>query len=168
MIIGQMYTRKTDEWATPDPLFQDLDREFHFDLDVCASAENHKCEKYFDIETDGLSQNWGGHTVWCNPPYRNVKEWIRKCYYEGHKPNTTVVALVFARTDTKWWWNYVQHRAEVRFVRGRIKFGGRANAPFPSALIIYRGPEEKTDVDPRQISLGEWLNGIDNEHGEAE
>ena len=107
-------------------------------------------------------------TVWCNPPYSNVKEWIRKCYYEGHKPNTTVVALVFARTDTRWWWNYVQHRAEVRFVRGRIKFGGRANAPFPSALIIYRGPEEKTDVDPRQISLGDWLNGIDNEHGETE
>ena len=97
-----------------------------------------------------------------------MKEWIRKCYYEGHKPNTTVVALVFARTDTRWWWNYVQHRAEVRFVRGRIKFGGRANAPFPSALIIYRGPEEKTDVDPRQISLGDWLNGIDNEHGETE
>lgn len=84
----------------------------------------------------------GGNIVWCNPPYSNVKAWIRKCYYEGHKPNTTVVALVFSRTDTRWWQNYVQHRCEVRFVKGRIKFGGKANAPFPSAICIYRGPEE--------------------------
>ena len=100
-----------------------------------------------------FSKIGGGHTVWCNPPYSNIKSWMRKCYYEGHKPNTTVVALVFSRTDTKWWWNYVQHKAEVRFIKGRIKFGGKANAPFPSALVIYRGPEEKTaDVDPRQIT----------------
>ncbi len=111
----------------------------------------------------------GGHTVWCNPPYSDVKRWARKCYYEGHKPNTTIVMLVFCRTDTKWWWNYVQHKAEVRFIKGRLKFNGSDNnAPFPSALVIYRGPEENTDVDPRQISLGDWLNGIDNEHGETE
>lgn len=91
--------------------------------------------------------------MWCNPPYSNVKAWVRKAYYEGHKPNTVVVVLVFSRTDTKWWQNYVQHRSEVRFISGRLKFGGaKNNAPFPSALIIYRGPEEKTDVDPRQIT----------------
>ena len=102
----------------------------------------------------------GGHTVWCNPPYSNVKAWMRKCYHEGHKPNTTVVVLVPSRTDTKWWWNYVQYRAEVRFIKGRIKFGGKANkanaAPFPSALVIYRGPEEKCNVDPRQITWGQY------------
>lgn len=71
---------------------------------------------------------------------------MRKCYNEGHKPNTIVVALVFSRTDTKWWQNYVQHRCEVRFVKGRIKFGGKANAPFPSAICIYRGPEEDPQI----------------------
>jgi site-specific DNA-methyltransferase (adenine-specific) len=68
-----------------------------------------------------------------------------------------VVVLVFSRTDTKWWWNYVQHRAEVRFVKGRIKFGGKANAPFPSALVIYRGPEENCDIDPRQITWEQYV-----------
>lgn len=143
---------KSDEWETPDALFQDLDKEFHFNLDACASSENHKCDMYYTKADNALLKNWGGHTVWCNPPYSNIKSWMRKCYYEGHKPNTTVVALVFSRTDTKWWWNYVQHKAEVRFIKGRIKFGGKANAPFPSALVIYRGPEEKTEVDPRQIT----------------
>lgn len=156
MIQKDMYSRKSDEWETPDAFFQDLDKEFHFNLDACATEENHKCERYFTIEQDGLSQNWGGCCVWCNPPYSNVKAWIRKCYYEGHKPNTTVVALVFARTDTKWWWNYVQHKCEVRLIKGRIKFGGKANAPFPSALCIYRGAEE----DP-QITWSDYEESTD-------
>lgn len=100
-------SRSNDEWATPELFFQDLDREFHFTLDACASEENHKCEKYFTKEQDGLQQDWRGHTVWCNPPYSDVKSWIRKCYMEGHKPNTTVVVLVFSKTDTKWWQNYM-------------------------------------------------------------
>jgi site-specific DNA-methyltransferase (adenine-specific) len=148
-----LFSRRSDEWETPQEFFQELDKEFHFDLDACASDENHKCDMYYTAADNGLSKNWGGHAVWCNPPYSNVKAWVRKAYYEGHKPNTVVVVLVFSRTDTKWWWNYVQHKAEVRFVKGRIKFGGSENnAPFPSALIIYRGPEEKTDVDPRQLT----------------
>lgn len=132
-----------DEWETPLDTFQDLDREFHFDLDACASHENYKCDMYYTKEDDGLSKDWAGHTVFCNPPYSNIKPWIRKCYQEGHKPNTIVVALVPSRTDTQWWWNYVQHRAEVRFICGRLYFGGsKINAPFPSAVVIYRGPKE--------------------------
>lgn len=85
----------------------------------------------------------GGHTVWCNPPYSQIKKWARKCYYEGHKPNTTVVLLAPSRTDTWWYQNYVLHRAEVRFIKGRLRFNGSTNnAPFPSALCIYRGPDE--------------------------
>lgn len=136
-------TKGTDEWATPDKTYQDLDREFHFDLDPCASHDNHKCDLYYTAEDDGLSKNWGGYRVFCNPPYSNIKAWIRKCFQEGHKPNTVVVALVPSRTDTQWWQNYVQHRAEVRFVCGRLRFGGsKSNAPFPSAIVIYRGPQE--------------------------
>lgn len=142
---------KNDEWETPDEFFQDLDEEFHFDLDACATDDNHKCSNYFTKDQDGLLQNWGGHTVWCNPPYSNVKGWMRKCYYEGHRPNTTVVALVFAKTDTRWWWNYVQHKCEIRFVKGRLKFGGKDNAPYPSALLIWRGPEEDPQMTIRDI-----------------
>lgn len=98
-----------------------------------------------------FSKIGGGHTVWCNPPYSNVKGWMRKCYYEGHRPNTTVVALVFAKTDTRWWWNYVQHKCEIRFVKGRLKFGGKDNAPYPSALLIWRGPEEDPQMTIRDI-----------------
>ena len=106
----------------------------------------------------------GGYTVWCNPPYSQIKKWVRKCYYEGHKPNTTVVLLVPSRTDVWWYQNYVLHRAEVRFIKGRLRFigpGAIANAPFPSALVIYRGPEENVKrhrADTRQITLNEVLN----------
>lgn len=167
-------SRQSDEWETPEALFQDLDKEFHFDLDACATDENHKCEAYFTREQDGLEQNWEGHTVWCNPPYSQIKKWVRKCYYEGHKPNTTVVMIVPSRTDTQWFQNYVLHRAEIRFINGRVRFVGPgtiANAPFPSALICYRGPQEKikkTKKDDRQITWKEFVNVTDQEHGEAE
>lgn len=158
-----LFSSKSDEWETPDDLFRGLDREFHFTVDACANEANRKCSRFFSPEQDGLLQDWEGETVWCNPPYSDIKKWIKKCYYEGHKPNTIVVALVFSRTDTRWWQNYVQHRAEVRFVKGRIKFGGKANAPFPSALVIYRGPEEKTQKkqNDNQMTWGDYINDID-------
>lgn len=142
-ITDGIFSRKSDEWETPQDLFDRLNEEFDFTLDACADESNAKCMLYFDKAQDGLKRDWGGYRVWCNPPYSNVKEWIRKCYYEGHKPNTTVVALVFSRTDTRWWQNYVQHRAEVRFIKGRLRFNdSKSNAPFPSAIVIWRGPEE--------------------------
>ena len=159
-----LFSKNSDEWQTPLELFQDLDREFHFDLDACATHENHMVDTYFTKDEDGLEQNWGGYTVWCNPPYSQIKKWVRKCYYEGHKPNTTVVLLVPSRTDVWWYQNYVLHRAEVRFIKGRLRFigpGAIANAPFPSALVIYRGPEENVKrhrADTRQITLSEVLN----------
>lgn len=168
-----LFSKNSDEWQTPMELFQDLDREFHFDLDACATHENHMVDAYFTKDEDGLEQNWGGHTVWCNPPYSQIKKWVRKCYYEGHKPNTTVVLLVPSRTDVWWYQNYVLHRAEVRFIRGRLRFigpGAIANAPFPSALVIYRGPEEKTQkpkTNIQQITIGELLDGIDQGHGDS-
>lgn len=162
-----LFSKKSDEWQTPLELFQDLDREFHFDLDACATHENHMCDAYFTKDDDGLEQNWGGRTVWCNPPYSQIKQWVRKCYYEGHKPNTVVVLLVPSRTDTRWWQNYVQHRCEVRFVKGRLKFSGSKNpAPFPSALVIFRGAVEKecmkqSKINMQQITIGELVDDTD-------
>ena len=139
-----MFSSKKDDWTTPPDFFKQLDNEFHFTLDAASSEENHLCKNYFTIETDGLSQDWGGHKVFCNPPYgRQIGKWVQKAWEEAKKPNTTIVMLLPARTDTKWFHNYIYHQAKIRFIKGRLKFGGSQNsAPFPSMVVIwehYRG-----------------------------
>lgn len=135
-----MYSSKSDEWATPQSFFDEVNAEFQFDLDVCATDENHKCEKYFTMSDDGLSQNWGGARVWCNPPYSEIDKWVAKAFYETKQDNTLVVMLIPSRTDTKYFHNYIYNRTEIRFVKGRLKFGdGKNSAPFPSMLVIFRG-----------------------------
>ena len=141
--LDVMYSSKTDQWATPQEFFNELSAEFAFDLDPCADEKNHKCETFFTKEENGLLKDWGGHRVFCNPPYgREIGDWVQKSYEEGHKENTLVVMLIPARTDTKYFHDYILHRAEVRFVRGRLKFGqAAAGAPFPSMVVIFRGPK---------------------------
>lgn len=137
-----MFSSKTDLWSTPQDFFNKLNEEFTFDLDPCATSENSKCEKYFTKEIDGLKQNWGGYTVFCNPPYgREVGKWVEKAYKESKKENTTIVMLIPARTDTRYFHDYIYHKAkEIRFIRGRLKFGNATNAaPFPSMVVIFRG-----------------------------
>ena len=130
------YTSTTDLWGTPQDFFDDLDREFNFTLDPCAISENAKCKKYFTPADDGLLQDWGGNVVFCNPPYgKTISQWVRKCYEESKKPNTVVVMLIPARTDTSYFHDYIYHKAEIRFVRGRLKFvmggGGKEPRTFP-------------------------------------
>lgn len=126
-------------WETPQYFFDQLNFEFGFDLDPCADLETAKCVKYFTEEDDGLEQDWSGHTVFCNPPYgRQIKKWIKKAYTESLKPNTRVVLLIPSRTDTAYWHDYVMKAREIRFVRGRLKFGNSKNsAPFPSAVVVF-------------------------------
>ena len=137
-----MFSSKTDQWATPQDFFDTLDREFSFTLDPCADETNHKCNRYFTQEIDGLSQDWGGETVFCNPPYgRNIKNWVKKSRDEALKPNTTVVMLIPARTDTQYFHDYIYQKpnVEVRFIKGRLKFGDSNNsAPFPSMVVVFR------------------------------
>lgn len=138
-----LFASNTEEWETPQDFFDMLDKEFHFGLDVCASAQNRKCDNFFDKKTDGLRQNWGGYgTIWCNPPYGKViSSWVQKASEEALKGNTTVM-LVPSRTDTRWFHDYIYQKpgVEVRFVKGRLKFGGaKYNAPFPSMILIFRG-----------------------------
>jgi site-specific DNA-methyltransferase (adenine-specific) len=142
-ISKALYTSRTDEWSTPQDMFDELHREFNFTVDAAAGKDNAKCKRYFDKETNGLVQSWAGETVWCNPPYgRQIGKWMKKALVESRHPRTTVVMLVPARTDTAWFHDYVYHRAEIRFLCGRLKFGGaQYNAPFPSMVVIYRGPE---------------------------
>lgn len=138
-ISEALYSSQTDMWETPQDLFDDLDREFHFDLDVCAIPENAKCKKFYTPEQDGLRQPWDG-TCWCNPPYgRDIGQWVRRALFASVS-GYTVVMLLPARTDTKWFHDYIYKRAEIRFLKGRLKFGNSKNsAPFPSMIVVFRG-----------------------------
>ena len=147
------FSSATDEWATPLAFFRALDAEFGFTLDPCSTHENAKCARHFTRDDDGLAQPWEG-VVFMNPPYGEViGDWMRKAWEES-QGGATVVCLVPARTDTAWWHDYAM-RGEVRFLRGRLKFGNAENsAPFPSALVIFAASEARpsparpTHADP--------------------
>lgn len=135
-----LFSSKEEKWATPQDFFDKLNDEFHFTLDAAASSDNAKCANYFTEEQDGLVQSWGGHTVWCNPPYcRKTGLWVKKAYEEHQRTGCTVVMLLPSRTDVRWFHDYILGKAEIRFIKGRLKFGGNKNsAPFPSIVVIYR------------------------------
>ena len=128
-----MFSSTTDMWATPQDLFDKLNAEHHFTLDVCAVAENAKCPNYYSPAKDGLAQDWTG-VCWMNPPYgREIGRWVQKAYESKAK----VVCLLPARTDTKWFHEYCV-KGQITFLRGRLKFGGSKNsAPFPSMLVVF-------------------------------
>ena len=137
-----MFSSKTGEWATPQDFFSKLDWRFGpFDLDPCASPHNTKCANFYTEPEDGLSKDWEGHSVFVNPPYgRGIERWIAKAYKESQKDNTKVVMLIPARTDTRYWHDYVMKASEIHFVKGRLKFGDSDNsAPFPSAVVVFDG-----------------------------
>ena len=128
------------EWSTPQILYDTLNEEFSFTLDPCATAESAKCTRYFTQETDGLAQDWGVERVFMNPPYgRVIGLWVAKAYEAAGK-GALVVGLLPARTDTRWFHKYIYNDSadEVRFIAGRIKFGGGKNtAPFPSMIVVW-------------------------------
>ena len=138
-----MFSSKSDNWETPQRLFDDLNREFHFTLDACATAQNAKCSRYYSPSQNGLSQPWNG-VVWCNPPYgRKIGQWVRKAF-EASSEGNTVVMLLPSRTDTEWFHDWVYNRSEIRFLKGRLKFGGAKNAaPFPSMVVIFKGVKKE-------------------------
>lgn len=131
------FSSKSDDWATPQDFFDELNKEFKFNLDPCADKENAKCKLFFTKKQDGLLQSWKGRRVFCNPPYgRVIGDWVRKCAAGG---GIVTVALLPARTDTRWFHEHVYGKAEIRFLKGRLKFGGHQNsAPFPSMVVIWR------------------------------
>jgi phage N-6-adenine-methyltransferase len=133
-----MFSSSSDEWETPQEFFNAVNAVYRFDLDVCATHANAKCERHFTKEEDGLSQSWRG-VCWMNPPYgREISLWVKKAYESSLGTGTVVVCLLPARTDTAWWHDYVIARAEsIRFIRGRLRFSGKGPAPFPSALVVF-------------------------------
>ena len=133
-----MFSSKTDLWETPQDFFDKLNARFQFETDVCALPENAKCKRFFTPEMDGLKQEWTG-VCWMNPPYgRQIGKWVQKAYESARDNLATVVCLLPARTDTRWFHDYILPHAEVQFIKGRIKFGGaKANAPFPNMLVTF-------------------------------
>lgn len=138
-----MFSSERMDWETPQDFFDKLNVEFHFTLDPCANEQNAKCKKFYTIEQDGLTQSWQGEIVFCNPPYgRELSKWVEKAYKESRKPNTIVVMLIPARTDTKYFHQYIYKKSEIRFIKGRLKFGNSTNgAPFPSMVVVMKNAE---------------------------
>jgi phage N-6-adenine-methyltransferase len=132
----------TDVWGTPQWLFDALNKEFGFTLDPCSDGENAKCARFYTTSENGLLRDWGTETVFMNPPYSEIAEWMRKAYGAAQE-GATVVCLIPARTDTAWWHSYCM-KSEIRLLRGRLKFGDSENsAPFPSAIVVFRPREFK-------------------------
>ena len=139
MINDAFYSSKSEEWATPQSFFDELDKEFQFTLDPCATSENAKCKRFFTKEQDGLKQSWNGETVFCNPPYgRAIKDWVKKAHEEFVK-GATVVLLIPARTDTAYFHDFIYGKHEIRFIRGRMHFNeSKKSAPFPSMVVVMK------------------------------
>jgi site-specific DNA-methyltransferase (adenine-specific) len=153
--MSDLFGGKKDDWATPQWLFDALDEEFAFGLDPCCYAHTAKCDLFFTEADDGLAQSWHGRSVYVNPPYSEMNDWMRKCADESRKGAKVIVALVPARTDTKAWQDTVLRTAdEIRFIRGRVQFvGAEAGAKFPSALVIWRHRLNLLDRNPSRHSL---------------
>lgn len=152
-----MFSSDKTFWETPQKLYDELNAKYHFTLDAAASKSNHKCDKYYTEDDNGLEQDWGGETVFVNPPYgaKETGVWTRKCYEESAKPGTTIVLLIPARTDRASFHDYIykKDRVEVEFIRGRLKFeingqpirdkyGRAVGAPFPSMVVVFRSSEQ--------------------------
>lgn len=135
------FSSKTEMWATPQDLFDKLNERYHFTVDVCAIESNAKCKKYFSPEVDGLKQKWEG-VFWMNPPYgKDIAKWVEKAAYEANTTGSTIVALLPARNDTRWFHNYIHNNpisCHYEFIKGRLKFGdAKNNAPFPSMIVVW-------------------------------
>jgi site-specific DNA-methyltransferase (adenine-specific) len=137
-LTSGLFSSRTEEWETPNYVFLSLNKEFNFQVDVCATSENSKCKIFFDKSVDGSRREWSPFRCWMNPPYgRNISTWMKKAFEESQR-GALVVCLIPSRTDTKWWHQWVMKAAEIRFVSGRISFGtSKQSAPFPSCIVIY-------------------------------
>jgi phage N-6-adenine-methyltransferase len=143
-----VFSSSRSDWSTPQPLFDRLDKEFRFTLDVCADANNAKCARYYDVARDGLGQPWTG-VVWMNPPYgRAIERWLQRAYESTRLGACTkCVCLLPVRSDTKWWHDYVMKSSEIRFLTRRLSFdvGGVKSgnkSTCPVAIVVFGGRSE--------------------------
>ena len=141
-----IFSSKSDEWGTPDNIYNKLNRKYKFTLDPCATNQNHKCPKYYTMMDDGLSKAWKDEVVFVNPPYGNIGTWVKKAAEESINNGALVVLLIPARTDTKYWHDYImKYASAIHFIKGRLKFKNlnsdapSHSAPFPSVVVEFGG-----------------------------
>ena len=143
MVSKTLFSSETGEWETPQDLFNELNNEFNFGWDLAATKENAKCKYFFTKEQDALGKDWfmikSAWALWCNPPYgRDIGKWVKKAHLETMK-GANIVMLLPARTDTKWFHDFIYGQHGIRFLKGRLKFGGAKHpAPFPSMVVIFK------------------------------
>lgn len=149
MVDAVLFSSRSEEWETPQELFDVLDNEFHFNLDPCATFQNAKCERFFTKEDNGLMRDWQG-IVFCNPPYgKEIALWVQKAALAA-QAGATVVLLIHARTDTRWFHEWVLPFAnEIRFIKGRLNFSKKGPSTFPSLIVVFRSTPSELKV-PRQ------------------
>lgn len=159
--ISIFTSSKSNEWETPQDLFDRLDATHHFTLDVAATDDNHKLPRYYTAQTDGLSHDWTGEVVFCNPPYgKEIGRWVEKCHNEAVNHGVKIVMLVPSRTDTKWFHRFLYKQEtngiNIKFLQGRLRFINRtfpswrpdgnfkvSPANFPSMLVYFNiNPED--------------------------
>ena len=154
-----MVSSKSNEWATPQYLFNILNNEFHFTLDPCATLDNAKCSKFYTIADNGLKHSWSKDIVFMNPPYGgNTGKWIEKAWYEGQE-GAVVVCLIVSSTDRSYWHDYIfPYASEIRWIRGRLTFGvAKSTAPFASAIVIFDNKKAKLQKQNYQRRRhGKW------------
>jgi len=134
MTISPLFSSANEAWATPRAVYQALDAEFAFTFDPCPLMDPMQAGLPL-FGTDGLTKPWEGQRVFCNPPYGpGIGDWLAK----AREPDLAVY-LVPSRTDTRWWHDYAMKANEIRFLRGRLKFGDAVNsAPFPSVVLVFK------------------------------
>lgn len=138
--------KETDERSTPIELFNELNNEFHFTLNVCATKSNTKCERYFDIEQNGLKQDWGNEICWMNPPYSDIYTWLSQAVWESTKNNATIVAILPMDGSTQWFhrfiWDKSIHKTrtgvQIRFPDKRYKFNNENSAKFATLVVVFK------------------------------
>ena len=145
MSMDVHFSSQRQNWETPQDLFDELDNEFNFTIDVCAEKWNAKADRFWTEEDDALEQDWSGERCFMNPPYgRQIKDFIAKAATSNAD---LVVALIPARTDTRYFHEYIYNKAEIRFLKGRVRFLREGEdppgkvAPFPSMIVIWRDPQ---------------------------
>ena len=132
-----------DSWRTPPEFYRVLDAEFQFDLDAAASEENHLCVYWIDKDADALSEPWEHPVVFCNPPYSQIGAFVKRGYEQSQEHCNTVVMLLPAYTDPKYWSEYVMKAHEIRFLKGRLSFLDedgmkKTSARFPSVVVVFK------------------------------
>lgn len=142
------------QWETPQDFFNELNKEFRFNVDVCAVEYNAKVKHFFSPNVDGLSVPWRGR-CWCNPPYdKTIGNWVQKAYNSAQNGSTVVCLLPGRSSDTKWFHRYVMRASEIRFIKDRIHFGNNgkfSRANISSIVVIFRpycvGPPVVSNID---------------------